>query len=309
LQASFPLELPAHLPTNKTPRNLTTNGNNRVSFPLASNKRVFTMPTAEGFSRSQVSVSRHVAAKDPLLVVGLPGIGFVSKLAVDHLVKQVKAKRIATLNSPYFPNQVIALKSGKLRMFSMRFYYKKLKKRDVIFLKGDIQPLTVEGQYEVCSRALEYFGSIGGSQVISMAGFAIAPKPDKAPNIYCTSTSKSFHASFKKLGAKNVEKAVPIVGMAGLFPGIAKAYGMKGACLLVETPGSVIDSKGATALVKLLGSVAGEKFATADLDVRAKKAEEMIRKLNEQAAPAEPKAGEMPAEDIIKRNESLSYIR
>jgi len=267
------------------------------------------MPTAEGFSRSQVSVSRHVAAKDPLLVVGLPGIGFVSKLAVDHLVKQVKAKRIATLNSPYFPNQVIALKSGKLRMFSMRFYYKKLKKRDVIFLKGDIQPLTVEGQYEVCSRALEYFGSIGGSQVISMAGFAIAPKPDKAPNIYCTSTSKSFHASFKKLGAKNVEKAVPIVGMAGLFPGIAKAYGMKGACLLVETPGSVIDSKGATALVKLLGSVAGEKFATADLDVRAKKAEEMIRKLNEQAAPAEPKAGEMPAEDIIKRNESLSYIR
>jgi len=276
---------------------------------LASNKSVFTMPSDEGFSRSQVSVQRHVSAKDPLLVVGLPGIGFVSKLAVDHLVKQVKAKRIATIHSPYFPNQVIALKSGKLRMFSMRFYYKKLNKPDVIFLKGDIQPLTVEGQYEVCSAALEYFGSLGGNQVVSMAGFAVPPKPDKAPTIYCTSTSKSFFATFKKLGTKNVDKAVPIVGMAGLFPGLAKAYGMKGACLLVETPGSIIDSKGATALVKILGSVAGEKFATADLDVRAKKAEEMIRKLNEQAAPAEPKAGEMPAEDIIKRNESLSYIR
>lgn len=267
------------------------------------------MPSAEGFSRSQVSVQRHVAAKDPLLIVGLPGIGFVSKLAVDHLVKQVKAQRIATIYSPYFPNQVIALKSGKLRMFSMRFYYKKLRKRDVIFLKGDIQPLSVEGQYEVCSRALEYFGSVGGSQVVSMAGFAVAPKQEKAPVIYCTSTSKQFHASFRKLGAKNVDKAVPIVGMAGLFPGVAKAYGMKGACLLVETPGSVIDAKGATALVKMLGAVAGEKFATADLDVRARKAEEMIRKLNAQAAPEEPRAGEAPAEDIIKRNESLSYIR
>jgi uncharacterized protein len=267
------------------------------------------MPTAEGFSRSQISVQRQVAAKNPLLIVGLPGIGFVSKLAVDHLVKQVKAQRIATIYSPYFPNQVIALKSGKLRMFSMRFYYKKLKKREVIFLKGDIQPMSIDGQYEVCSRALEYFGSVGGSQVVSMAGFAVAPKQDKAPVIYCTSTSKQFHASFKKLGTKNVDKAVPIVGMAGLFPGLAKAYGMKGACLLVETPGSVIDSKGATALVKLLGAVAGEKFDTASLEVRAKKAEEMIRKLNEQASPEEPKAGELPAEDIIKRNESLSYIR
>jgi len=277
---------------------------------LASSKRVFTMPTAEGFSRSQVSVHRQVAAKDPLLVVGLPGIGFVSKLAVDHLVKQVKAKRIATIRSPYFPNQVVALKSGRLRMFSMRFYYKKLKKRDLIFLKGDIQPLSVEGQYEVCSRALEYFGSIGGSQVVSMAGFAVAPKQEKAPTIYCTSTNKQFHARFSKLGTRNVDRAVPIVGMAGLFPGLAKAYGMKGACLLVETPGSVIDAKGATALVRLLGSVAGEKFDTANLDVRARKAEEMIRKLNEQASPEEPRAGESPVvADIIKRNESLSYIR
>lgn len=276
---------------------------------MTSKKATFTPPTAEGFSRSQVSIHRNASPKDPLLVVGLPGIGFVSKLAVDHLVKQVKAERIATIYSPYFPNQVIALKSGKLRMFSMRFFYKKLKKRDVIFLKGDIQPLTIEGQYEVCSKALEYFGSLGGNQVVSMAGFAVAPKADKVPAIYCTSTSKTMHATFKKLGAKNVEKSIPIVGMAGLFPGLAKAYGMKGVCLLVETPGTVIDAKGATALVHILGSVTGEKFETASLEVSAKKAEEMIRKLNEQAAPEEPKAGEAAQDDILKRNESLSYIR
>jgi uncharacterized protein (TIGR00162 family) len=267
------------------------------------------MPTAEGFSRSQVAVHRDISARDPLLVVGLPGIGFVSKLAVDHLVAQVKAKKVATIRSPYFPNQVIALKSGKLRMFSMRFYHKRLRKRDVIFLKGDIQPLSIEGQYEVCSRALEYFGSVGGTQVISMAGFAVSPGHDRAPAIYCTSTSKKFHATFKKLGARNVDRSVPIVGMAGLFPGLAKAYGMKGACLLVETPGSVIDAKGATALVKLLGFVAGEKFDTSHLEARAKKAQEMIRRLNEQAQPEEPKAGELPQEDIIRRSESLSYIR
>lgn len=275
---------------------------------MASKKAAFTPPTAEGFSRSQVFVHRQVKTKDPILVVGLPGIGFVSKLAVDHLVKQVKAERIATIYSPYFPNQVIALKNGKLRMFSMRFFYKKMKKRDMIFLKGDIQPVTVEGQYEVCSKALEYFGSLGGTQVVSMAGFAVTPK-EKGPAIYCSSSSKEMYGKFKKLGTKQIERAVPIVGMAGLFPGLAKAYGMKGACLLVETPGTMIDAKGASALVRMLSQLAGQKFDTVNLEVRAKKAEDMIRKLNEQASPEEPKAGEASTEDIIKRNESLSYIR
>lgn len=260
-------------------------------------------------------IVRHANAKpkNPILVVGLPGIGFVSKLAVDHLVKSLKAEKIATLYSPHFPNQVIALKSGRLRLFSMRFFFKRLKGRDVIFLKGDIQPLTVEGQYEVCGKVLEYFSEMGGTQVVSMAGFAVESKSDK-PAVYCTSTSRKLLGEYaKKHGVKKVEKVVPIVGMAGMLPALAKSYSIPGACLLVETPGTFIDAKAASTLVGVLSSVCGQKFETGNLEARAKKTEETIKRLGEQAAPQkhdEARAvAQMTPDEIIKRNESLSYIR
>ena len=34
---------------------------------------------------------------NPILIEGLPGIGFVGKLAAEHLVSELKAKKIATI--------------------------------------------------------------------------------------------------------------------------------------------------------------------------------------------------------------------
>ena len=272
------------------------------------------MPKIEyqrGFSNSYIRIHKEVEPKKPVLIVGLPGIGFVSKLAVDHLVRTTKAEKIATLYSPYFPNQVLALKSGKLRLFSMRFFYKKMKGRDVIFLKGDIQPLTVEGQYEVCGKILEYFSSLGGSDVVSMAGFAVNTTPAK-PAIFFSTTSRELLATYtKEYGAKKVTKMVPIVGMAGMLPALSKLYGMAGVCLLVETPGTFIDAKGASTLVNTLSKICGDKFDTANLEERAKKTQEMIKKLGEQVSKGEEAArvSEMSPDEVIKRNDSLSYIR
>src|SRR3989338_3780202 len=105
---------------------------------------------SDSFEHSRIEVKEKPKLKAPILVVGLPGIGLVSKLAADNMVKSLKAKRFATLYSPHFPNQVLALKNGRLRLFSMKFFAAKVGKRDVVILKGDLQPLTVEGQYQVC---------------------------------------------------------------------------------------------------------------------------------------------------------------
>ncbi len=263
-----------------------------------------------GFSESFVRARETPALRNPLLIVGLPGIGFVSKLAVDHLVSQLKAKRFATLYSPYFPNQVIALKSGRLRLFSMRFYVAKLKQRDVVFLKGDLQPLTIEGQYEVSAKALSHFASLGGKEVVAMAGFAVN-KQSENPHIYCTSTSKREFEKFIKLGAKKGTQIVPIVGLAGMLPALSPIFGATGICLLVETPGNVIDARGAKALVELLGKMLGEKFDTKHLVAHAKKAEDLLKSMEQQAVQAQSegvKAGEIAVPELAKR-EALSYIR
>lgn len=234
------------------------------------------------FKESHVRVKKEVKLKEPLLVVGLPGIGFVSKLAADHLIRQLKAEHFATLYSPTFPNQVLALKSGNLKLFSMRFYYKKMKKRDLVILKGDVQPLTVEGQYEVSSKILDFFKSLGGTDVLAMAGYAVNKKSEK-PTVYCASTSKSMLKKFLSLGAKQQDAVIPIVGMAGLVPAIARMFQIRGACLLVETPGQALDAHGASTLLELLSKMIGEKIEVKKLMGRAAKAEKFLKKMEEQA--------------------------
>ena len=44
--------------------------------------------------------------KDAVLFTGLPGIGLVGKICVDYLLKEFKAKKIATVFSDSFPPSV-----------------------------------------------------------------------------------------------------------------------------------------------------------------------------------------------------------
>lgn len=256
---------------------------------------------------SMIRVYSKPAMRDPLLLVGLPGIGLVSKLAADHLVKITGAKKFASLYSKNFPNQIIALKSGRMRLFSMRFYHKKIGSRDVVILRGDVQPLTVESQYDVCLEMLGFFKKLGGREVVAMAGYAVNKKNEK-PVIYATSTDRGMFEKFLKLGAKKNENVVPVVGLAGLLPGIAGLLGMRGACLLAETPGNLIDAKGAAALLEIVGKLVGQKIDAKHLEQRAKKTEETLRKLEERARAEQPGMG-MPgmAPEVIKKD--VTYIR
>ncbi|MFQ5405888.1 MAG: PAC2 family protein [Candidatus Micrarchaeia archaeon] len=256
------------------------------------------------FQKSFVKEKKKPKLKKAILVVGLPGIGLVSKLAVDHLVKTLDAKRFATVYSPYLPNQVLALKTGRLRSFNLMFYHAKLKGRDAVFLRGDLQPLTVEGQYEVTGRVLSYFSSLGGTEVLAMAGFAVNKKGK--PNVYCTSTSKKTLEKFvEKTGAKTTPQVVPVVGLAGMIPGLSNLYQMRGTCLLVETPGNVIDPTGAKVLVESLEKYTGTKLDTKKLESSARKTQKLIHSIEQQAQKEEQRA----TLSVPASKESLSYIR
>ena len=40
--------------------------------------------------------------KNPICIVGLPGIGNIGRIAVGYMVTQLKVKKFADLYSPYF---------------------------------------------------------------------------------------------------------------------------------------------------------------------------------------------------------------
>ncbi|MDP3742608.1 MAG: PAC2 family protein, partial [Candidatus Micrarchaeota archaeon] len=194
------------------------------------------------FTDSFVRIRKKVKAPKSMLLIGLPGVGFASKLAIDHLITQFKAERIATVYSPHFPNQVIATNHGNLRPFTLKFYYKKVNGKNLVFLKGDLQPLTVEGQYEVTAKALQFFQETGGEAVFAMAGL-ITPNVGQDRTVYLSSTHKKQLQQLQKtLGVKVNSNYIPIIGMAGLVPTLAPLYGLRGNCMLVETTGEHIDA-------------------------------------------------------------------
>jgi proteasome assembly chaperone (PAC2) family protein len=86
--------------------------------------------------------------QSPIMVEGLPGVGNVGKLAAEHLLEQVKATKFADIYSKFFPPQVLLDDDGVIRLVNNQLYYSKGdgKRPDIIFLTGDYQGLTPEGQ-------------------------------------------------------------------------------------------------------------------------------------------------------------------
>ena len=244
--------------------------------------------------------------KNATLVVGLPGIGLVSKLAVDHVAKSLKSKRVATAYSPHFPNQTLATKKGKLKAFTLKVNHAKIKNNEVLFLRGDLQPLTVEGQYELSFAILAMAEKMGVKRVLSMAGYA-GEKPKKSPLVYCAASDPKTYRDFEKAGAKHCPaQYIPIVGMAGLLPALAPAEGLTGACLLVQTTGEQLDAKGAKRLIEFMGKYFGSKLDEKGLEARVKAIQKNIARAQpKQQSPMQA----IPAIQTDQPKADLTYIR
>ena len=74
-------------------------------------------------------VSKKPKLNDPLLIEGLPGIGNVGKLAVEHLIDSINATKFAELYSKDFPPQVFINPDGTIELVKNEFYFWKKKKR------------------------------------------------------------------------------------------------------------------------------------------------------------------------------------
>ena len=62
---------------------------------------------------------------DPILIEGLPGIGFVANIAALHLINELGANRFAEIKSASFQDIAIATGTGGIRSPTSELYYHK----------------------------------------------------------------------------------------------------------------------------------------------------------------------------------------
>jgi hypothetical protein len=222
----------------------------------------------------------EIQPNNPVLIEGLPGLGLVGKIALRYLIKQLKAKKIAYLYSPHFPYFVLVNKKGNARLLRGAFYYyKNPKGNDILLFTGDSQSQTIEGQYEIADRMLDFSEKHKVKTIATIGGYRMEPK--EKPKVYIAATSKEIRDKAIQAGATLSVSGSPIVGTAGLILGLAKFKKIDALCLLGETRGYLPDPLAAKSVLEVLKGTFNFDLDLEGLNEEIARAETMAARLQQ----------------------------
>jgi len=219
---------------------------------------------------------KRPALKNPVFIEGLPGIGNVGKLAMDFLIEEINAKKIAEFTSYSFPHSVFINEDNLVELPTIEVYYKKFKnkKKDLLLLAGDVQPIDEQSCYEFSHKVLDIAKDFNCKEIVTLGGIAMKTEP-KNPCVFCTGDSKELNNAYKK-SIKNLNNNLygivgPIIGVSGVLLGLAGKRDIKAVSLLAETYGHpmYLGIKGTKEILKILNKQLNLKlnFKTIDKEI------------------------------------------
>lgn len=253
--------------------------------------------------------------KDPVLIVGLPGVGNVGRIAAGYLIEELKATKFAELHSSHFMPFVLLQKGAAVHVINNEFYYwrgGKPGQRDIVVLIGDSQSINPEGHYEVADAILQYAKSLGVTEVLTLAGLGIGHKKE-APKVVGVVNDMSVARKHKELGIDfgAGDRVGTIVGAAGLLIGLGRQHGMDGICVLGETSGVPLipDPKAAEAVLRVIVRMLKVKVDTSRIQKKVKEMEAFVKRVEtvQQNAMMQLLKQQMP-EAAKKDDKDLTYI-
>jgi uncharacterized protein len=234
----------------------------------------------------------------PVLVCGMPGSGYVGKLAADHLISAFRLKKVAEYSCESFPPQVNVLEDGTAVTMKGELYFARTKKgQSMLVFTADAQPTTSDGEYELSDAVVRFAKKCGVKRVYTLAAY-ITGSFSPSPKVYGAATSKEMLDLLAENGA-TLMKDGGISGMNGLLIGMATLHGLDGACLLGETSGYVVDAGASKLVLEVLSKVVGTPIDTSRLKEKAEETKRVISQLqalSEQSreATAQPKREPRP---------------
>ena len=220
--------------------------------------------------------------KEPILIEGLPGIGFVANIAAMHMIRELGGRKFAIIKSSSFQDFAITDKDGGLRTPVNELYACADR---LVILYGNTQANDNVGQYELCWKVLELVKEMGCELVITMGGYKRDRLPRK-PRVLCAATDGELLEEAKKLCDGVI--LGNIYGAAGLLLGLGKLMGMRGVCFLAETLGLYPDPRAASEVLKVVSAFLDIEIDLSRLEQAAIVAEDMWRSLRppEELRPA-----------------------
>ena len=146
-------------------------------------------------NETKIFMDKKPKLKNPICLVGLPGIGNIGRIAIGYMVHILKAKKFAELYSPYF-FPFVMVHNNTIHTLRNEFYFFKGKEHDVILLIGDCQTYDPKGHYEVAGHILEFLKGFGCKTIITVGGFGTGKVSEKL-NVYGATTDTEMIKELK----------------------------------------------------------------------------------------------------------------
>jgi hypothetical protein len=246
--------------------------------------------------------------KNPIFIEGLPGIGHVARFSAGYLAEQLNAKKFAELYSSHFLHSVLLHETSVVHLLKNEFFFWKAKERnqrDLVILLGECQSIDPEGHYEVVEKILEYVRKLGVRELITIGGLRVGRIVK--PRVVGAVNDPELIKKYKGFGIEfeTGRRLGTIVGATGLLLGLASYYGIKGLCLLGETPGFPLipDPRSSEAVLRVLCRILNVSIDLTKLERKVKEMERFIRKLEQAQKESIAELLKIP-----KKPEELRYI-
>jgi hypothetical protein len=233
----------------------------------------------------------------PILIEGLPGIGNVGKVAIDFIIEELKAKKIAEIQGNSLPHSVYVNEDNLVELPSIEIYFKRFNngKRDLLLLAGDAQPNDEASCYEFCDTVLDAAQQFDCHEIVTLGGIALKQEP-KNPQVYITGNDKNIVQAYSKGTKANTKlygKVGPIIGVSGILLGLAKRRNVPAVSLLAETLGHplYLGIGGAREIIKVIKK---KLSISVDTELLDKEIEELENELgNKIILPKRKKQGDV----------------
>ncbi|MEM2955532.1 MAG: PAC2 family protein [Nitrososphaerales archaeon] len=202
--------------------------------------------------------------KEPIAIVGSPGLRSVGKIVVDYLIEELKPRLVAELYSKHFPilyqtspsyvshpdypgQAGTLLKGRQVELPKVEFHL--LTNPELLITKG--YHANFNGQYEVAHKILDFYQEFGVKRMIVIAGYGREGK-----DVCCAATDLELIKELKKYDI-DIGYEGPFYGFSGLVFGLGMLREIKGICLFGKTQPSLEDPeypdpKAAKAVLEIL---------------------------------------------------------
>ena len=228
--------------------------------------------------------------KNPVVLIGWPGIALVAKLAITSIKDSLNAEEFMTIQCFDFPAKSIVEK-GSLEIPTAKVFYKPAEKddgNDFFILTADYQPQSSEGVFEFSKIFCEEMHKIteGKIKMYVSTGAMISGTSNDTPLVYVCGTDQDLVQSFLKFENTKLYEGGFISGANGILPAWAGAHDFApGICVLAETlplPMMTLDPRSSKALVSLLKDYFSIDMDFSKLDEKIKEMESIFESFKKQ---------------------------